>query len=79
MVDIQKPDFELRKKIVSKKIEEINKLNPDQIKIPKEIGDFVSTEITASIREIVGAINRTVSFSRIYNTIIFYKVFLQYQ
>ena len=67
VVDIQKPDFELRKKIVSKKIEEINKLNPDQIKIPKEIGDFVSTEITASIREIVGAINRTVSFSRIYN------------
>tara|TARA_B100001057_G_scaffold452806_1_gene497045 strand:- start:305 stop:1093 length:789 start_codon:yes stop_codon:yes gene_type:complete len=67
VVDIQKPDYELRKKIVSKKIEEINSLYPDEIKIPKEVEDFVSTEITASIREIVGAINRTVSFSRIYN------------
>jgi len=69
VVDIQKPDFELRKKIVSKKIEELNNLYPDQIKISKEIENFISNEITASIREIVGAINRTVSFSKIYNKI----------
>ncbi len=67
VVDIEKPDYELRKKIVEKKIEELNNLYPDQIKISKDIQDFVSTEITASIRELVGAINRTVSFSRIYN------------
>ena len=67
VVDIQKPDYELRKKLVEKKIEEINKFYPDQIKISKDIQDFISTEITASIRELVGAINRTVSFSRIYN------------
>ena len=66
VVDIQKPDYELRKKIVSKKIEELNNLYPDQAKISKEVEDFISNEITASIREIVGAINRTVSFSRIY-------------
>ena len=69
VVDIQKPDLELRKKIVSKKVEELNNLYPDQIKISKEIEDFISNEITASIREIVGAINRTVSFSKIYNKI----------
>ncbi len=69
VVDIQKPDYELRKKIVEKKIDEINSLYPDQVKISKEIQNFVSTEITTSIRELVGAINRTVSFSRIYNKI----------
>ena len=67
VVDIQKPDLELRKKIVSKKIEELNSLYPDQIKISKDIQDFISNEITASVRELVGAINRTISFSRIYN------------
>ena len=67
VVDIQKPDYELRKKIVDQKILELNKLYLDQIKISKEIQDFISTEITASIRELVGAINRIISFSRIYN------------
>ena len=67
VVDIQKPDYELRKKIVEQKTEELNKLYSDQISISKEIQDYISTEITTSIRELVGAINRIVSFSRIYN------------
>jgi chromosomal replication initiator protein len=67
VVDIQKPDYELRKKIVEQKTEELNKLYSDQINISKEIQDYISTEITTSIRELVGAINRIVSFSRIYN------------
>ncbi len=67
VVDIQKPDYQLRKKIVEQKVEELNKLYSDQIKISKEIQDYISTEITASIRELVGAINRIISFSRIYN------------
>ena len=67
VVDIQKPDSDLRKKIVRQKTEELSKLYSGQIKIPKEIQDYISTEITASIRELVGAINRVVSFSRIYN------------
>ena len=67
VVDIQKPDYELRKKLVEKKTTELNNLYLDQIKISKEIQNFISTEITASVRELVGAINRIVSFSRIYN------------
>tara|TARA_A100001011_G_scaffold400742_1_gene518207 strand:- start:5654 stop:7072 length:1419 start_codon:yes stop_codon:yes gene_type:complete len=69
VVDIQKPDYELRKKIVLKKVDEYNDLYPDEVKISKEIKDFIGKEITASIREIVGAINRIVSFSRIYNKV----------
>ena len=69
VVDIQKPDYELRKKVIEKKIRELNSLYPDQINISDEIQDFISNEIVTSVREIVGAINRLVSFSRIYNKI----------
>ena len=67
VVDIQKPDYELRKKIVEKKTEELNNLYSEKVRVSEEIQNFISTEITTSIREIVGAINRIVSFSRIYN------------
>ncbi len=67
VVDIQKPDHELRKKIVENKINELNSLYSENINISKEIQNFVSTEITTSIRELVGAINRIISFARIYN------------
>ncbi len=69
VVDIQKPDYELRKKIIEKKIQELNHLHTNQFEISQEIKDFISTEISASIRELVGAINRIVSFSKIYNKI----------
>ena len=69
VIDIQKPDYELRKKIVEYKINELNKLYLDQIKISSEIQEYISKEITVSIRELVGAINRIISFSRIYNKI----------
>jgi len=69
VVDIQKPDYELRKKIIEKKIEELNNLHTEKFKISQEIKDFISSEITTSIREVVGAINRIVSFSRIYKKI----------
>jgi chromosomal replication initiator protein len=67
VVDIQKPDYELRKKIVEQKTKELNNFYSNQINISEEIQKFISTEITTSIRELVGAINRVVSFSRIYN------------
>ena len=67
VVDIQKPDYELRYKIVKTKTEELNIFYSNQIKITEEIIKFISSEIKTSIRELVGAINRIVSFSRIYN------------
>ena len=67
VVDIQKPDNELRKKIVEKKIEELKSFHSDELKISKDIQDFISKEITTNIRELMGAINRIASFSRIYN------------
>ena len=69
VVDIQKPDYELRYKIIKSKTEELTLLNSNQINISKEIQEFISSEIKTSIRELVGALNRIVSFSRIYNKV----------
>ena len=69
VVDIQKPDYELRSKIVKQKTEELNIFYSNQVNISDEIQKFISSEITTSIRELVGAINRVVSFSRIYNKV----------
>ena len=69
VVDIQKPEHELRERIIENKIKELNKTHSEQFKISNEVKDFIGKEITTSIRELVGAINRIVSFSRIYNKI----------
>ena len=67
VIDIQKPEYDLRKKILNHKINELTSLYTDQINISEEIQDFVSNKITSNVRELIGAINRIISFSRIYN------------
>tara|TARA_B100000965_G_scaffold106922_1_gene88240 strand:- start:1803 stop:3215 length:1413 start_codon:yes stop_codon:yes gene_type:complete len=69
VVDIQNPDFELRYNIIKSKTDELKLFYPNQINITEEIQKFISTEIRTSIRELVGAFNRIVSFSRIYNKV----------
>ncbi|MBA1340188.1 MAG: chromosomal replication initiator protein [Pelagibacterales bacterium] len=69
VVDVQKADFELRYKIIKTKADELKAFYSDQIIVPDEILKFISTEIKTSIRELIGALNRIVSFSRIYNKI----------
>ena len=67
VIDIQPPDYDLRHKIIKSKIEELKNYYSNQINISEEIQLFLSKEIKNSIRELVGALNRIVSFSRIYN------------
>ena len=69
VVDIQKPDYDLRYKIVKTKSQELITYYSNQVKISDEIKKFISLEIKTSIRELVGAINRIVSFSRIYGKV----------
>ena len=66
VVDIQNADFELRYNIIKSKNEDLGIHDPSNIKISDEIIKFISTEVNTSIRELVGAFNRVVSFSRIY-------------
>jgi len=69
VVDIQNPDYELRYKIIKAKTDELKLFYSNQINISEEILKFISSEIKTSIRELVGALNRVVSFSRIYNKV----------
>ncbi len=69
VVDIQNPDLTLREEIVNKKLSELSFLNKNNVNISKEIQKFICLEIKSSIRELVGALNRIVSFSRIYNRV----------
>ncbi len=69
VVDIQNPDYELRYKIIKSKTEELKLSYSNQVVISEEIQKFLSTEIKTSIRELVGALNRIVSFTRIYNKV----------
>ena len=69
VVDIQNSDYELRYKIIKSKTNELELFYSNQINITKEIQEFISNEIRTSIRELVGALNRIVSFSRIYNKV----------
>ena len=67
VIDIQQPDYELRCKIIKLKSDELKNFYSNQVDISEEIQLFLSKEIKNSIRELVGALNRIVSFSRIYN------------
>ncbi len=67
VVDIQNPDYELRYKIIKIKADELKYFNMDRFHINDELLKFISFEVKTSIRELVGALNRIVSFSKIYN------------
>ncbi len=67
VIDIQQSDYELRYKIIKLKTEDLRKYYSNQLNISEEIQKFLSREIKSSIRELVGALNRIVSFARIYN------------
>ena len=69
VVDIQNPDYELRYKIIKSKTDELKLSYSNQVVISEEIQKFLSAEIKTSIRELVGALNRIVSFTRIYNKV----------
>ena len=69
VVDIQNTNYELRHKIVKIKIDELKNLNSNEIEIPEEIIKFISSEIKSNIRELIGALNRIISFSKIYDKV----------
>ncbi len=69
VVDIQNPDLDLRLEIVNNKVSELSIQNNVNVSISDEIKNFICTEVKSSVRELVGALNRIISFSRIYNRV----------
>ena len=67
VIDIQESDFDLRLNILKNKINEIKKSFSDIIEPNDNLLNFVASEMKINIRETIGALNRIISFSRIYN------------
>ena len=67
VVDIQPSDFNLRVSILKKKYEDIKNTYNDNFNLSDEILSFLGSEIKVSVREMIGALNRILAFSRIYN------------
>ncbi len=65
VIDIQPPDLDLRKRILKNKFMEIKKNFGENYEMSDEVFDFLASEITSSIREIVGALNRVLAFTKI--------------
>jgi len=65
VIDIQPPDLNLRIKILKRKLEEIKKNFSETYDLSDEILNYLASEVTSSIREMVGALNRILAFSKI--------------
>jgi len=65
VIDIQPPDLDLRIKILKSKFEEIKINFKENYHLNEEVFKFLASEVTSSIREMVGALNRVLAFSKI--------------
>jgi len=65
VIDIQPPDFDLKIKILKKKFEEIKLNFKENYDLNNEVFEFLASEVTSSVRELVGALNRILAFSKI--------------
>ena len=65
VIDIQPPDTQLKIKILKNKFEEIKLNFKEDYELKEEVFEFLATEITSCIRELVGALNRVLAFCKI--------------
>jgi chromosomal replication initiator protein len=66
IVDIETPDLELKNKIIKKKLEDIQSQFKENININEEVINFIANECKVSIRELLGVLNRVITYSRIH-------------
>jgi chromosomal replication initiator protein len=65
VIDIQPPDLDLRIKILKSKYEEIKTNFKENYNVSEDVFKFLASEVTSNIREMVGALNRVLAFSKI--------------
>jgi chromosomal replication initiator protein len=70
VVDIDVPDFDLKVKIIKKKIEEIQSQFKENINLSDEVINYIASESKTNIRELIGVLNRVVAFSRVHNKVL---------
>ncbi len=66
VVDIDIPDLELKTKIIKKRLEDIQNQFKETSNISEEVINFIANESKTNIRELIGVLNRVVTFSRIH-------------
>ena len=66
VVDIDTPDLDLKIKIIKKRLEDIQNQFKENSNISEEVINFIATECKTNIRELIGVLNRVVTFSRIH-------------
>jgi len=66
VVDIDAPDFDLKVKIIKKRLDDIQNQFKESINISEEVINFVAIESKTNVRELIGILNRVVTFSRIH-------------
>jgi chromosomal replication initiator protein len=70
LVDIDTPDFELKRNIINKKIQDLQSQFKEIINISDEVIDFIASESKTNIRELIGVLNRVIAFSRIHKRVL---------
>ena len=65
VIDIQPPDFNLRIKILKNKFEEIKKNFNENYDLSEDVLKFLAHELNSNIREMIGALNRILAFTKI--------------
>ena len=65
VIDIQPPDLNLRIKILKSKYNEIQKNFGENYELSEEVIKFLASEVTSSVREMVGGLNRILAYTKI--------------
>ena len=70
IIDIDVPDLELKKNIISNRIDYIQNQFKEHVNISEEVKNFIAAEAKTNIRELIGVLNRVVAFSRLHKRIL---------
>ena len=70
VVDIDVPDLDLKEKIIKKRLEDIQSEFKESSNISQEVISFIATQSKTNIRELIGVLNRVVTFSRIHKKVL---------
>ena len=66
IIDIDTPDLELKIKIIKKRIEDTQNQFNENCNISDEVINYIAKECKTNIRELIGVLNRIITFSRIH-------------
>ncbi len=70
IIDIDVPDLELKKNIISNRINHIQNQFKEHINISEDVTNYIATEAKTNIRELIGVLNRVIAFSRLHKKVL---------